>query len=74
VPHAKALGAPQGLLGDPRVHPTGVAWSVLVAMPGAEAAPGLMDRLIQGDSRRDGGIRSRSPVLTCSRRSSGGSC
>jgi predicted nucleic acid-binding protein len=54
VPHGKALGALEGLLGDPRVRPTGVARAVLAAMPGAEAAPGLMDRLIHGDYRRDG--------------------
>jgi len=54
VPHARALGALQGLVGDGRVHPTGVARSVLAAMRGAEAAPGLMDRLIHGDYRRDG--------------------
>jgi predicted nucleic-acid-binding protein len=54
VPHGRALGALKGLLGDPRVHPTGVARSVLAAMPSAEAAPGLMDRLIHGDYRRDG--------------------
>ena len=54
VPHGKALGALQGLLGDARVHPTGVARSVLAAMPDAEAAPGLMDRLIHGDYHRDG--------------------
>jgi predicted nucleic acid-binding protein len=54
APHGKALAALKGLLGDPRVHPTGVARSVLAAMPSAEAAPGLMDRLIHGDYRRDG--------------------
>ena len=54
VPHRKALGALRGLLGDPRVHPTGVARGVVAAMPDAESAPGLMDRLIHGDYGRDG--------------------
>ena len=47
VPHADAVRALTGLLGDRRVRATGVAPEVLAMAKGA--GPGFMDRLIHAD-------------------------
>ena len=54
VPHAETVRALRALLADARVEATGVAREVLAAAPESDTAPGLMDRLIHGDYRRDG--------------------
>lgn len=54
VPHRKAAAALRALLADERIQPTGVARDVLEAIGEADAAPGLMDRLIHGGYRHDG--------------------
>ena len=54
VPHGRAVAAIRALLTDARVGPTGVALEVLDALSDEETAPGLMDRLIHGDYRRQG--------------------
>lgn len=49
VPRAKAIAAIRALLADPRLQSTGVAADVMRNLTSADAAPGLMDRLIHGD-------------------------
>ncbi len=56
VPHGAAVTALRALLGDPRVHPTGVAPDVLPQVGDERGAPGVMDRLIHGDYERSGAV------------------
>jgi predicted nucleic acid-binding protein len=53
VPHQAAIGALRGLLADPRVNATGVGRSVLASVGDRGGVPGLMDRLIHADYRRE---------------------
>ena len=55
VPHTDAVRAIGALLADARVHGSGTAVPVLAAAAagGAKLRPGLVDRLIHADYRRD---------------------
>ena len=56
VPHSDAVQALLALLSDNRVHSTGVARAVLAdgnTQRTAKSQPGLIDRLVHADYRRD---------------------
>ena len=54
VPHREAVAALRAFLADRRVHATGAAHAMLLALPDREVAPGFMDRLIHASYARDG--------------------
>ena len=56
VSHADAVRTISAMLNDPRIHATGIAPTVMSALAkdgGDKPRPGMMDRLIHADYRRE---------------------